>query len=194
MSESYVITLCLKTGKARLNASSRLNRRQKFLVFIITVLTVLQIGISVLLISLSADNNHVVKIVSAISIVFSALIALLSNTESISKDALHSHVLHECGIKLLALHKRVSIPEHVAEGSLTELSAEYDKIIAECSLNHEPIDYKLVLNELNSAPWYARLKTYALNVVVTYGVHFAYIISIFAISFILMRTYYFCVV
>lgn len=181
--------LSWKTSKARFNASNRLRRKQQLLVYYIIIFTVIQIGLSILLISLSNESDIVIKIAATISIALSVFIALISNTESMTKSALNAHLLHKCGIELKSLNKKISIINPQQPDDLLKLSSEYDKIIADCNLNHEQIDYNLVLNDINTTPQYIKLKNCFQYYFDIYCTFFICLISASAFGFLFFCIY-----
>lgn len=182
-----------KTAKARFNASNRIKKRQRFYVFAITVFTVTQIVLSVFLISLTGAQSLAIKVATTLSIGISVFVALISNSEPMTKDALDSYLLHKCGMSLMSLNKKIKNEINIDKNRLDAFSDEYDRIICDCNLNHDDIDYDLVRIENNEIPKKDHWKIYALNIFQTYGIHFLYLISVFGMGFLMfyLTNYFF---
>lgn len=178
-----------ETSKARFNASDRLKKKQKVLVFSIIIFTVIQIGISVLLISVTSSDNIITKVVATISIALSVFIALISNTESITKDALNSHLLHKCGVDLKSLNKKISILQPKTTEELLSLSEAYDKIISECNLNHEAVDFKMVLNDMEGISRFDKFLNCIQYLFSIYCTFLVYLVSAFVFGLIFFLIY-----
>ncbi|WP_165175267.1 SLATT domain-containing protein [Desulfovibrio sp. ZJ369] len=131
------------TAKSRLNASNRLQRKQKSFVFFIILMTIVQIGMSSYIL-ITQNSNHI-NLFSCIVITLSVFIALISNSESLSNDTLNSYKFHECGMKLLALSRKIDnhIENDLENLNIDDLQNIYDNIISQCGVNHINIDYKL---------------------------------------------------
>lgn len=168
-----------KTSKARFNASERLIKKQRSLVFLIIMFTVVQIGMSVLLITLDNNENILSKFLSTISIVLSVFVALISNTESITKNALNAHLLHKCGVDLNALNKEISILDPCSKKDIMSMSKKYHNIISECNLNHNKIDYDKVSNDIRETHPFIKIINNIHYFLRTYDLFLIYLISAF---------------
>jgi hypothetical protein len=99
-------------------------------------MTVAQIGISIVLRKIG--NSQHVTLVSCLAISFSVFIALISNSDSMSNDLLHAQLLHKCGLELMNLYNQMCASISNETSSFVE---KYDKIMNDCSVNHDPVDY-----------------------------------------------------
>lgn len=135
-----------KTAKVRFNASDRLKVKQKSLVYTITLITIVQISASVVL--LTCPSHKFVNLLSTVTINFSVFIAIISNTDSLSKDILSAHHFHECGLKLMKLARELH--KHSPEEQ-KNFQHEYDQIIDTCSENHSYFDYKLAEIQIHNS-------------------------------------------
>lgn len=143
-----------KTAKARFNASERLKAKQKSLVYFITLLTLAQIAVSVAL--LKIDNNPYAILAACLSISFSVFIALISNSDSVSKDVLNAHLLHKCGMDLMSLHDKMGIDANPNSETIKQYQVDYSRIINECSINHDTIDVRIAECQIDKKGWGAR--------------------------------------
>ncbi len=172
-----------KTAKARFNAATRIESRQKSLVHFITFLTSIQIAASIAL--LTASNHPYASLGACISISFSVFIAIISNSDSISKDVLHAHLLHKCGMDLMRLHDKIKA-DTKAEDNTVGYTEEYSNIINDCSLNHDSVDFHNAENQINPDRYkwswlMAKFKTYRL--VLSY---ILYTVALSTISYIII--------
>lgn len=174
-----------KTAGCRFNAAKRLERRQKFLVFMITIFTVGQLGLSILLISITNENNIYIKIIATISILMSVFIVLLSNTEAITKDTLNAYLLHKCGLELSYLSKKISIHTNISKDEYLELSNNYNSILVSCNLNHENIDFIRAGIQLNNPKGWKVCVIHPIvslrSILATYGFYFACLLAFIGI-------------
>ena len=127
-----------KTARARFIAARRLESRQVSLVRFIIVLTLVQLVIST---SLLIYNSPHAALVSVLSITVSLLIAIVSNSEPVSKDVLHAHLLHKCGMDLMSLYRKIRAASD--SSNFDKYSKEYDNILINCIINHDPVDFNL---------------------------------------------------
>jgi hypothetical protein len=137
-----------KTAKARFNAADRVKAKQKSLVHFITFLTLVQIAASIAL--LKASDNSYARLAACLSISFSVFIAIVSNSDSVSKDVLHAHLLHKCGMDLMRLHDKIQADISSSADKIMEYTAEYSDIINDCSLNHATVDFQKAERQLGT--------------------------------------------
>lgn len=163
-----------KTAKARFNAADRLKAKQKSLVYFITFLTLAQIAVSVAL--LKIDDNPYAVLAACLSISFSVFIALISNSNSVSKDVLHAHLLHKCGMDLMRLHDKMCVDASLNAEAIKQYVAEYSNIINDCSINHDTIDFKVVECQIAKKGWWVRLYYSVIAFFKTYRMTLIYII------------------
>lgn len=172
-----------KTAKARFNAADRVKAKQKSLVHFITFLTLVQIAASIAL--LKASDNPYASLAACLSISFSVFIAIVSNSDSVSKDILHAHLLHKCGMDLMRLHDKIQA-DTAGAGKIMEYTTEYSDIIDDCSINHDSVDFQkaecqIGLKRHNWCKWKAFFKTYA-----TVLAYLACSLALCAISYLLI--------
>lgn len=168
-----------KTSKARFNASDRLKTRQKSLVYFITFLTLVQIAMSIAL--LTVGNSPYATLTACLSISFSVLIAIVSNSDSLSKDVLSAHLLHKCGMNLMRLYDKIHADTSPSPASISEYGAEYNNIINDCSLNHDTVDFQKVECQ-SGEKLHKWCKT--ISFLKTYGVVIIYLIFVVALCII----------
>lgn len=125
-----------RTARARFIAAKRLEARQVLLVRFIIFLALVQIIASICL--LIGDNPYA-SLVSVLSITVSIFIAVVSNSEPVSKDVLHSHMLHKCGMELMSLYNKMhTLPN---ECKIEQCLKDYDDILINCAINHDQVDF-----------------------------------------------------
>lgn len=137
-------TRAYKTAKARFNAAKRLQLKQKSLVFTLTLITLMQICAAVAI--LAKGQSGYEKFIASATITFSVFVAIISNTDSLTKDALCSYQFHECGKKLMMLSRAATQADNIED--LRQLQEKYDTILCECMENHELIDFRLADSEI----------------------------------------------
>ena len=172
-----------KTAKARFNASDRLIKKQKSLIFTITLITIAQISASVAF--LAKANPQFANLISSATINFSVFIAIISNTDSLSKDVLSAHHFHECGLKLMELTRKIS---GLSPEDQQKYQEEYNTVINSCSENHSNLDYKLAEKQIIRSKYicfYEKLHTLS-----AWSASFAYIfcaVTSFLITYCLVN-------
>lgn len=174
------------TAKSRFIASLRLERRQRSLVYLITFMTLAQIAASVVLLKIGTSPHY--ALTTCLAITFSVFIAIISNSDSMSKDVLHAHLLHKCGVELMSLYNRMCASDSSNISNFVEI---YDKIISDCNVNHDPIDFRKLECQIQNKNWFKALPCSASSFFKTYGLVILYLVFsviVWGMSYLLINS------
>lgn len=126
------------TKKARFNAAQRISRTQQWLSATITFVSTLQILISLVLIINEAASYQ--NLLTCFTIISSILILTISNSSILNNGAKEAFIMHKCGIEISRIYDILRFSD---SPDIEKSYQEYNRILSECGLNHQDIDYKL---------------------------------------------------
>lgn len=130
------------TSKARYNAARRLNLHSKLSQWTLATLALGQITIS-LVPALNLHSNYPSQYINFGSLFFGALVLTYSLLIGMSNFSTRSHVMHDCGIALGDLARRLHLLSrcpNASSGQYDSCSEKYYAILSKCE-NHSHQDY-----------------------------------------------------
>ena len=134
------------TECARFEAYRRMKRRKLSSTVSLALLSLSIISFNVL--QLCDDYQKYNEGITAVTIILSALVLVLSLLVSYVNYSEKEHKYYECGLRLSELDDRIDLvlsdPLHTQLNNayLTKLKDDYQRILGECGVNHIAIDYK----------------------------------------------------
>jgi len=137
------------TRGARFNAARRLSNKQYWSIASISFLSVYGISIPIIQSNLvSEDCLEIQGIYSAISIISSVFILVLSLLEGSKNYQVRSERLHKSALHLSCICRELEIlrfgannTEDILLHALAKISNKYENIVSDCQENHESEDY-----------------------------------------------------
>lgn len=166
------------TAKCRHAASNRLERKSKFLFFIITILSLGLILIPLIQISdiKVAVHENLLSTMSLFLAITVLVYSVIVNTENYN---IRAYKLMQCGDLLKELTRQIEIDKNNIEGiNLMERYEKKYQDILKISENHEEIDYMESQLKLN---YYYNLKPYSIKIKIFCRKFFSYCIPIFLV-------------
>jgi hypothetical protein len=128
------------TKGARFNAAKRLEGRHKRM----TTVTALA-STSVLILTIVPAFIHATELLSAImniaTISLSALILTFSLLQNANNDQVKSELHHVCAVDISRIRRKFRAKSTEENSFLEKYGAKYDKILKQCSVNHDDIDF-----------------------------------------------------
>jgi hypothetical protein len=139
------------TRGSRFNAARRLSNKQYWSIASISVLSVYGISIPIIQTTFNPlacqEVNRAYFIISTISSIFILVLSLLEGSKNyqVKADRLYSNALHLSRVSRKIVFFKLKINKKISVNidELVEISDEYERLVFECSENHETEDFRL---------------------------------------------------
>ena len=142
-----------KTECARFEAYRRMKRRKLSSTVSLAILSLSIIFFNIMQLCKGYEDYN--QAITAVTIMLSVLVLVLSLLVSYVNYSEKEHKYYECGLKLSELCDKIALvlSDPLKDGLnneyLAKLTDEYQRILAECGVNHISIDYVRGLQRIN---------------------------------------------
>lgn len=150
-----LLSTMAKLRASRFNAAERLGRRYRWHSLSLVVLSVYVIALSIAPQFFDIGSDQRSSVLSFVAIVSSVFVVALSVYSAFSEDVVRGKYLHDNAKRVTNLYHRYKIAALESEKSKSyqletaEFEREYANIMDSCPYNHDTLDFRSAMNEIN---------------------------------------------